>query len=197
MLASATRVEGPGLRFALWFQGCPLRCRGCFNPHFFESSGGTDYSVEGLLDLIAQELSSSPELEGVTLLGGEPLAQPVECAELVRGVRDLGLSVLVFTGYTMKHLVSRADPQIMEIVANSDVVVAGPFLENKLDRARPWLGSENQEYHFISDRYGPADFTGPDGIEISIEKDGKVTLNGWAPSEDLMQLRHLGTEEPA
>jgi anaerobic ribonucleoside-triphosphate reductase activating protein len=85
----------------------------------------------------------------------------------------------------------------MEIVANSDVVVAGPFLENKLDRARPWLGSENQEYHFISDRYGPADFTGPDGIEISIEKDGKVTLNGWAPSEDLMQLRHLGTEEPA
>src|SRR5262245_40960141 len=95
-----TAAEGPGRRFALWFQGCPLRCPGCCNPEMLPFEGGR---AVGLADVLRQVRAAAAEqgVEGITLLGGEPLAHVSAAAALARAVRADGLSVMVFSGYTL------------------------------------------------------------------------------------------------
>src|SRR4249919_1454423 len=85
-----TEAEGPGARFALWFQGCPLRCPGCCNPEMLPVTGGRRLALS---DVTAQveEAARRHGVEGITLLGGEPLAHAAGAAELARVVRALGL----------------------------------------------------------------------------------------------------------
>src|SRR5439155_624986 len=84
--------SGPGRRYALWFQGCPLRCPGCCNPEMLPFVGGPPRSVAEVLAEIA-EARDVDRIEGITLLGGEPLAHAAGAAALARGARALGLSV--------------------------------------------------------------------------------------------------------
>src|SRR5438876_11172517 len=91
----ATEAEGPGVRFALWFQGCPLRCPGCCNPEMLPFEGGTRMTVAEVLAQV--ELAHREHgVEGITLLGGEPLAHAAAAAVLARAVRARGLSVMFF-----------------------------------------------------------------------------------------------------
>jgi len=185
MVVPETRVEGPGVRFAIWFQGCPIRCSGCFNPQYFEPNGGRVETVSELMERLKAQIIKTPEIEGVTLLGGEPLAQASACASFLQEVRALGLSSLLFTGYTLKHLQTHGGEHARRALALSDVVVAGPYLQNRIDHERPWLGSTNQAYHFLTDRYSLDDFQGPDGLELTIGKNGEVSLAGWAPVDTI------------
>ena len=98
-----TDAEGPGRRYAIWVQGCPLRCPGCCNPELLGSEGGTSTTVGQLLERVL----ATPGIEGISLLGGEPFAQPQGCAELAQGVADAGLSVVVFSGFTLRQLRQR------------------------------------------------------------------------------------------
>src|SRR6476660_3545738 len=88
-----TEAEGPGVRFALWFQGCPLRCPGCCNPEMLPFEGGTPMTVAEVLRQL--DAARPAGVEGVTLLGGEPLAHAAGAAVLAREVRARGLSVMV------------------------------------------------------------------------------------------------------
>src|SRR2546423_10696370 len=99
-IVPCTEAEGPGRRFALWFQGCPLRCPGCCNPEMLPFVGGTPRPVADVLAEVEQTYRDHG-IEGITLLGGEPLAHAAGAAALARGVRVLGLSVMVFSGYTL------------------------------------------------------------------------------------------------
>src|SRR2546428_2243257 len=90
-----TEAEGPGRRYALWFQGCPLRCPGCCNPEMLPFADGTPRAVSDILVEIASARDHDL-IEGVTLLGGEPLAHAAGAAALARGARALGLSVMAF-----------------------------------------------------------------------------------------------------
>src|SRR5437764_5305348 len=96
-----TEAEGPGKRFALWFQGCPLRCPGCCNPEMLPFEGGESQRVDDVLDEI-RTARDDHGIEGITLLGGEPLAHATGATALAHGTRALGLSVMVFTGYTLE-----------------------------------------------------------------------------------------------
>src|SRR5438309_11417506 len=98
-IVPCTEAEGPGKRFALWFQGCPLRCPGCCNPEMLPFDGGHAVS---LTDIVRQVEGAARQhgVEGITLLGGEPLAHAAGASRLARAVRERGLSVMVFTGYT-------------------------------------------------------------------------------------------------
>src|SRR5262245_23982306 len=98
--ASATECEGPGRRYALWVQGCRIRCPGCCNPHFFAERGGRSVSPRQIID----EVCAARDIEGITLLGGEPFDQAAALAEVARGARDLGLSVMSFSGYRLEDL---------------------------------------------------------------------------------------------
>src|SRR6516164_9862294 len=81
-----TEAEGPGRRFALWFQGCPLRCSGCCNPEMLPFEGGRPMGLGELLRQV-QDAATAHGIEGITLLGGEPLAHAPGAAALARAVR--------------------------------------------------------------------------------------------------------------
>src|SRR5438874_3745508 len=84
-----TEAEGPGRRFALWFQGCPLRCPGCCNPEMLPFEGGRALRLADVLARVA-EAARADGVEGLTLLGGEPLAHAAGAAALARAARAAG-----------------------------------------------------------------------------------------------------------
>src|SRR5688572_32885391 len=92
-----TEAEGPGKRFAVWFQGCPLRCPGCCNPEFLPFRGG---ETKTLAEMVArlEQTHAEAGVEGVSLLGGEPFAHAGPAAELAKAARLRGLSVMVYSG---------------------------------------------------------------------------------------------------
>jgi anaerobic ribonucleoside-triphosphate reductase activating protein len=172
----STEAEGPGRRFAIWFQGCPLRCPGCCNPEMLPFAGGEPRSVFELLEWIDR----TPDIEGITLLGGEPFAHAPGAAILARSVRDRGLSVMVFTGYTREELDSKSDPAIADLLAATDLLVDGPYVRELPDTARRWIGSTNQRIHFLTDRYRHDDtcWRQPNTLEIRVDAAG-ITVNGF------------------
>jgi anaerobic ribonucleoside-triphosphate reductase activating protein len=176
-----TRAEGPGARFALWLQGCSLRCPGCCNPHLFEAEGGTLVSVA---DLLIEVAAVRAQVEGVTLLGGEPFEQAEALAPFASGVRALGLSVLTFSGYRLEELHARRDPGIRALLAATDVLVDGRYEASRPETSRLWAGSTNQRFHYLTSRYSPEIETprGDDAlrtVEVRLGSDGTLAVNGW------------------
>src|SRR5262245_57689253 len=95
-IVPVTEAEGPGVRFALWFQGCPLRCPGCCNPEMLPFQGGTLTPLAAVLRQLDD--AAAHGVEGITLMGGEPTSHAAGAAALARATRERGLSVMVFTG---------------------------------------------------------------------------------------------------
>ncbi len=178
-----TKAEGPGKRFAVWAQGCTIRCAGCFNPHLWGARGGRLISAE---DLCAQvvESASKNEIEGITLLGGEPFEQAPAFAVLAEAVQQAGLSVMAFTGYELDDLRGPDAPEgAGALLAATDLLVDGPYRADSPDLLRPWVGSTNQEFRFLTDRYRHLEPTlqaSPDRVEVRVSQHGEVTINGWA-----------------
>ena len=98
-----TEAEGPGRRFAVWVQGCPLRCPGCCNPEMLPFEGGWEAEVDALAGRVGRA-AEVEGVEGITLLGGEPLAQAAGSAALARRVQAMGLTVMVFSGFTLAEI---------------------------------------------------------------------------------------------
>src|SRR5215472_9792024 len=112
-----TQAEGPGRRFALWFQGCPLRCPGCCNPEMLPFEGGMRVALEEVIVQV-EEAGRLHLVEGITLLGGEPLAHAAGAAALARAVRQRGLTVMVFSGYTLAEARALPDPAVHDLLAH-------------------------------------------------------------------------------
>src|SRR5258707_10174259 len=93
-VTSCTEAEGPGKRFALWFKGCPLRCPGCCNPEMLPFEGGSKFPVSELVSAIF-EAQEKHGIEGITLLGGEPLAHAAAGAAIARAIRERDLTAMV------------------------------------------------------------------------------------------------------
>jgi anaerobic ribonucleoside-triphosphate reductase activating protein len=176
-----TRVEGPGARYALWVQGCSIRCPGCCNPHLFDAALGSVVSVEALL---AEVAAARPAIEGLTLLGGEPFDQAAGAGRLAAGTQALGLSVMTFTGYTLEELRARSDPATETLLRATDVLVDGRYDTARPERRRRWVGSENQRFHYLTSRYSPEIELPAAGeplreVEVRIDAEGRVHGNGW------------------
>lgn len=185
-LVPDTEAEGPGRRFALWVQGCTLRCPGCCNPEMFGARGGEGMSVDDVL----KRITETEGIEGVSFLGGEPFEQAEPLAVLARGVRDAGLSVMIYTGFTMTELDARDDEATRALIAATDLLVDGRYERDNPEPSRRWIGSKNQKMHFLTDRYDPADpqFGSNNTIEIRMTKDG-ISINGWPKGADFLK-RH-------
>jgi anaerobic ribonucleoside-triphosphate reductase activating protein len=194
-LRPATRAEGPGSRIAIWTQGCSIKCPSCFNPELWSVRGGSEYSPSELAEVVSSMVELDSEIEGVTFLGGEPFDQPGELGLAAGLIRRLGLSVMTFTGFYLKDLEDSDDAGVAKLLAETDLLVDGPFLQDLLDQSRPWLGSSNQSFHFLSDRYSAKDVEFRDALEISIKTDGSVSLNGWAPTSRIEELLEILTPE--
>lgn len=170
-----TKAEGPGIRFTVWLQGCPHRCRGCHAKDMWPEDGGEEVSASELLERIL----SSDGIEGVTFLGGEPLSQASELSWLVKKIKNAGLSVTVFTGFVYEDIERLGSREQKEVLESTDLLIDGPYIEEKRDFSRPLVGSLNQRFLFLTDRYGKADIkTMKNRIEVRIGTDGKVIING-------------------
>ena len=178
-IVPSTEAEGPGRRFALWFQGCPLRCPGCCNPEMLPFTGGTAMAMS---DVVAQIAEATQEhgIEGITLLGGEPLAHAAGAATLARAVSLRDLTVMVFSGYTLEEARRLPDPSVAELLTLTDILVDGPYLRDQPETRRRWIGSANQRIHFLSDRYRADDprWLLPNTLEIRL-RGSELTVNGF------------------
>lgn len=183
-----TRSEGPGLRACIQVQGCPIKCIGCGVPQTWSPHGGAIIDSDALIDAIRM----GPAVEGVTFLGGEPFAQAEAVATIAEGVRSNGLSVVTFTGYRIEDLIGARRDDYDRLLAATDLLIDGPFVQDQVDFSRPWVGSQNQRYHFLTERYAKLAneiLEVPNRLEIRIGPRGNVIAGGLGPvqvSEELL-----------
>ncbi len=133
-------VDGPGFRFTVFTQGCSHHCPGCHNPQTHDPSGGTEHTVEELLE----RMRSNPLTDGLTLSGGEPFEQPEDCLLLAQGAHESGLNVWSYTGYLFEFLRDQGTEAQKALLREVDVLVDGPFLLDQRTLSLPWRGSRNQ-----------------------------------------------------
>jgi anaerobic ribonucleoside-triphosphate reductase activating protein len=169
-----TRTNGPGLRAAVWVQGCTIRCPGCFNPGTHAHVARRMWDPEALADSLMQV-----DVEGITILGGEPFEQAAACARLALRTRDLGGSVVTYSGYTAAYLQRSRVPGVEALLAATDLLIAGPYVAAKRNDGRGWHGSFNQEFVFVTGRYDERVYDQFDGVPV-VEAwvDGRVA--GWS-----------------
>lgn len=173
-VVDASRGNGPGTRYVIWFQGCSLGCRNCCNPSARGPVPNLRLSPRELVDRIARRAG----LEGVTLTGGEPLEQPEGLLAFLHHLREISsLSVVLFSGHTLGEI--RRQTLGPRILALTDVLVDGRFdptqyLGNGL------RGSRNQQVHRLTSRYRQRDIAEIPPVELLIAPDGRVVQTGVA-----------------
>lgn len=139
--ANDSIVDGPGIRFTIFTQGCPHRCEGCHNPQTHDFSGGTVADTEELL----KKIMANPLLDGVTFSGGEPFCQAEALAELGSKIKALGLNIVTYTGYTFEELYAdRQKNGFGELLSVTDYLIDGPFILAQKNWEIKFRGSSNQ-----------------------------------------------------
>ena len=173
-----TESEGPGERFALWVQGCLKRCPGCCNPDMLEIQPRSILSCDSLMEKILSA-KCLYGIEGITFVGGEPFLQAKGLSYIAEKCQWEGLSVLVFTGYTLEELRRLRLPFWNELLKSTDILVDGPFIDCLNDATRTWVGSNNQRVYYLSKFYQPGlEFSNKyvNSLEIRIAKGRGSTL---------------------
>jgi anaerobic ribonucleoside-triphosphate reductase activating protein len=135
------------------------------------------------LDIVVAQLGRTRDelaVEGVSLLGGEPIAHADGAAALARSAHELGLGVMVFSGYTLAEIRQFADRAVVELLALTDLLVDGPYVRELPEPRRRWIGSSNQQVHFLTDRYSPDDpcWLRPNTLEIRL-RGNELHFNGF------------------
>jgi anaerobic ribonucleoside-triphosphate reductase activating protein len=136
-------VDGPGLRYVVFTQGCPHRCAGCHNPQTHDFAGGYEVNINEILTSMAE----IKLISGITISGGEPFAQPAACAELAEAVKKQGLNVVTYSGYYHTDLLKMAETNsaIAKLLAATDILIDGPYDQTQKDLGLPFRGSNNQK----------------------------------------------------
>ncbi len=132
-------VDGPGIRLAIFFQGCVKHCKGCHNPGSWPMYGGKKTDTE----VFKKIMSSDPLLAGITLSGGEPFLQPVAALDLAQFAHSRNLTVWCYSGYTFEEI-REWECNRKQLLQEIDVLVDGPFEMDKRSLDIPWRGSTNQ-----------------------------------------------------
>lgn len=135
-------VDGPGLRFVLFAQGCEHHCPGCHNPQTHDLDGGNLVDLADIFDRIKK----TKLIRGVTFSGGEPFLQAAPLVQLARQIRALGLGVMTYSGYRFEELLALAarDKAVKDLLAASDILVDGRFIAAQRDISLAFRGSANQ-----------------------------------------------------
>jgi anaerobic ribonucleoside-triphosphate reductase activating protein len=146
-------VDGPGLRYVIFVQGCYHKCEGCHNPQTHDPTGGFNIDT----NKIFEEFASNPMYEGITFSGGEPFLQSDALADLAieinkyyhRSIDQVGyLNIICYTGYTFEHLMNAINNEgimsYMRLLYNIDYLIDGPFVKDKASLDCKWRGSTNQ-----------------------------------------------------
>ena len=144
-----TTVLGPGIRYVIWTQGCPFHCDGYITP---QSQPITDERQVCVNDL-ANDILSRPQIDGITISGGEPFLQAAALADLLDIVlkKRPEMTVISYTGYVMENLIR---PDAEKMIAKLDLLIDGPYVKTLNDN-KGLRGSSNQRFHFLTSRLLP------------------------------------------
>lgn len=133
-------VDGPGLRYVVFVQGCSHHCPGCHNPETWDPNGGKEVDVHNLV----REMEKNPLLSGLTLSGGEPFDQPEASLWLATHARVQGKNVWCYTGYTWEEIREENSLKWDALLYFTDVLVDGPFIQEQKSLDLDYRGSKNQ-----------------------------------------------------
>ncbi|PJI07520.1 4Fe-4S single cluster domain-containing protein [Clostridium pasteurianum] len=182
-----TQVEGPGTRCCIWVQGCKRHCKGCAAKETWSFQYGNIVEVSDLY----QRIINIKGIEGVTFVGGEPFEQAAPLYELGKKLKNIGLSIVVFTGYTYDEILKKGNEQWLNLLSITDLLIDGAFEEDKFDLSRPWVGSSNQNYRFLTSRYEKLERnlkTIKNKIEIIMDKNGNILINGMGDFKKIKEI---------
>ena len=181
-MVERSRVVGPGERFVIWVQGCPLECASCHNSHF---RAFRDVAWLGINDLVRQ-ICASQGIEGVTYTGGEPFAQAEALAALSRRLRRAGLTVMAYSGFTLSELESDVVPHATDLLDEIDVLLDGRYRQDQ-PTMKLWRGSGNQRLTALSPRYRKFvplwEIPSGQEFEVRFLGNGEVEFLGMPPAE--------------
>ena len=179
MIVDNEHLYGPGTRLLIYLKGCSIHCDGCVNPHLWSFDGGNPLYLEEILDIIGEN-----NLEGITLHGGEPLDQADGLLEIVKAVKSIGKTIVLFTGYNKKELYGSK----LRVWNLSDIVVAGRFQIKKRNIYLQFRGSTNQRVYTHKGKYkGYKIIDGYTTAMFSIEENGDMDVNGFL-TEEIFEL---------
>lgn len=135
-------VDGPGIRFVVFCQGCPHHCPGCHNAVTHDFKEGFDCDT----DKIISAIDENPLLQGVTFSGGEPACQPAGFLALAREIKKRGLNIYMYSGYTLEQLLemSSKDESLRCLLDTIDVLIDGRYEDSLRDLTLQFRGSSNQ-----------------------------------------------------
>ncbi len=179
-------VNGPGTRAVIWVQGCPHRCRGCFNRKSWPFSPVLTVSA----DELAGRILATAGIDGVTFSGGEPFAQSDALACVGEQVRDAGLTVVTYTGYTYGQLAMGKIPSWNRLLAVTDLLIAGPYIDTMACND-PYIGSSNQQVLPLTGKIPAGSLNVRDTgerIEFTIAPDGTITTTGFPRAPMVRQI---------
>jgi anaerobic ribonucleoside-triphosphate reductase activating protein len=172
-----SEVNGPGKRAVVWVQGCDRECPGCFN------TASWSFEINQLIsvDELAEKILSNPQNQGVTFSGGEPFYQAKSLAQLAQKLKASGLSIMSFTGFTLKELKSEKAPAgAEELLDQLDLLIDGPYVQSlAINSPESPVSSRNQQLHIFNPKFKDDISWASDQIEIHILKDGTRLITGF------------------
>ncbi|MEG0899361.1 MAG: anaerobic ribonucleoside-triphosphate reductase activating protein [Oscillospiraceae bacterium] len=133
-------VDGSGLRFTLFTQGCVHNCKGCHNKQTHDLNGGYLSTQEKIIN----EFNKNPLLAGITFSGGEPILQAEELIPIAKAVCDTGRNCWIYSGYTFDELIKMENSAVKELLSYCDFLVDGKYVEELRDLTLTFRGSKNQ-----------------------------------------------------
>lgn len=135
-------VDGPGIRFVVFSQGCPHNCPECHNAATHCFTGGYDCSIDKIINTVDED----PLIKGVTFSGGEPVCQAEAFVELGKKVKERNLDIVMFTGYTFEELnnIGKSDLAVKKLLSLVDIMIDGKYEKDKRDLTLQYRGSSNQ-----------------------------------------------------
>ncbi|MCR5467969.1 MAG: anaerobic ribonucleoside-triphosphate reductase activating protein [Lachnospiraceae bacterium] len=140
-MVAHSMVDGPGVRFVIFFQGCIHGCKGCQNPDTWNSEGGETVLISDVIE----KIRGTKYLDGITLSGGDPLLQAEAAMLISKAAKEMGLDVWCYTGWTYEDIQSgKAGEEAKNALAYMDVLVDGPFVEEMMEGDHIFRGSANQ-----------------------------------------------------
>ena len=141
-VANDSIVDGPGLRYSIYTQGCPHHCAGCHNPESWAMEAGEVTTIGALVD----DIQKNQLIHNVTISGGDPFVQAKSVSLLVKELKTNGYTVWIYSGWTLEELTEMAKKRdsIDDILNSVDVLVDGKFIESQKSLELKWKGSSNQ-----------------------------------------------------
>ena len=135
-------MDGPGIRMTVFTQGCHHHCPGCQNPQTNDFAGGHFIEIDEILSMIDE----NPLLDGVTFSGGDPMEQSAALIPLAREIKERGMNLVIYTGYTYERLMELKDTRsdFFELLTFADILIDGPFIMAKRSLELKFRGSSNQ-----------------------------------------------------